>query len=291
MNFIFHTKRLYSAVNLTNLQYTYAEKDWIYDKHRHPYYEFLHCISGKIEQAVGDDTYLLGPGDSLIIQGGFFHKTRIIESSEFLGFHFDVENTEINRAIHHSNNIFITAKTEPTLQQYIMNWVTNFIHQYREILNLTSPSIKVEDFTFANSELEIHGHVILLICQIAKYAYENKEKEMKHNSFEVYIAEEIAKIIHTRSISDFKIADISSEIHLHRTYITSIFSKIYGMSPKQYHLNVKLEKAKELLLETHLSIEEIAERLNFYSSSHFSRFFTKQAGIAPSKYRNRHFSV
>ncbi|WP_062105853.1 helix-turn-helix transcriptional regulator [Bacillus niameyensis] len=131
----------------------------------------------------------------------------------------------------------------------------------------------------------------MLICQIAKYAYENKQKETKHNSSEVYIAEEVAKIIYSRSTSDFKIADISSEIHLHRTYIPSIFSKIYGKSPKQYHLNVKLEKANELLLETHMSIEEIEEIIRFNSSSHFSRFFTKQAGIAPSKYRNRHFSV
>jgi AraC family transcriptional regulator len=64
--------------------------------------------------------------------------------------------------------------------------------------------------------------------------------------------------------------------------------KIYSMSPRRYLSEYKLKKAKELLLHTNLSIEEIAEQLYFSSSFHFSKQFRRWTGVSPTHFRPKH---
>lgn len=65
------------------------------------------------------------------------------------------------------------------------------------------------------------------------------------------------------------------------------FKKATGLSPHQYHLNLRLNKAKELLDSTALSINEIAYQTGFDSAFYFSRFFKKKNGLSPTHYRAR----
>ena len=57
-------------------------------------------------------------------------------------------------------------------------------------------------------------------------------------------------------------------------------------SPSQYHLNVRLNRAKELLTSTALSINEIASHTGFESVFYFSKLFKKKNGASPRSYRN-----
>jgi len=50
-------------------------------------------------------------------------------------------------------------------------------------------------------------------------------------------------------------------------------------------LTVRIEKAKELLKTSQLSIYEIAERVGYQDAKHFSRLFAKHEGIKPNEYR------
>ncbi len=66
------------------------------------------------------------------------------------------------------------------------------------------------------------------------------------------------------------------------------FKTITGQSPNQYHLVLKLNKAKDLLLSTTLSISEIAYQTGFQSSFYFSRIFKKKIGVSPKEFRMGH---
>lgn len=68
-------------------------------------------------------------------------------------------------------------------------------------------------------------------------------------------------------------------------YFRNMFKKYTGFSPYQYHLELKLMRAKELLLTTNKSIKEIAYELGFQSIHYFSRCFKKKVGMNPSQVR------
>ncbi|HEY0271863.1 MAG TPA: AraC family transcriptional regulator [Chitinophaga sp.] len=64
------------------------------------------------------------------------------------------------------------------------------------------------------------------------------------------------------------------------------FKKTTGLSPNQYYLDIRLNKAKELLSTTSLSVNEVAYYTGFESIFYFSRLFKKKNGISPKSYRN-----
>jgi AraC-like DNA-binding protein len=64
------------------------------------------------------------------------------------------------------------------------------------------------------------------------------------------------------------------------------FKNITGESPNQYHLNLRLNRAKDLLLATNLNINEVAYQTGFESVFYFSKLFKKKNGVSPKYYRS-----
>lgn len=91
--------------------------------------------------------------------------------------------------------------------------------------------------------------------------------------------------------NDISLDNIASRFFFSKSYIISCFKSEFGVSPKQYILQKKIETAKNMLLETDMSIKAIAEMLRFADSHHFSNTFKKQTGIAPVEFRTREGQV
>lgn len=83
--------------------------------------------------------------------------------------------------------------------------------------------------------------------------------------------------------------DSLSEIAMRAGYSADHFSrtfkKVMGCSPQQFLMQCRINKAKELLSRSSLSIKEIADRLGYCNAYFFSRQFRAIAGVAPSKFR------
>ncbi len=70
-----------------------------------------------------------------------------------------------------------------------------------------------------------------------------------------------------------------SEIYFRRLFVSQ-----FGTSPKQYMLDIRIHKAKQLLTDGIHSVTSISEQCGFSSVYHFSRAFKKRVGITPSQY-------
>ncbi|EGO62486.1 bifunctional transcriptional activator/DNA repair enzyme AdaA [Acetonema longum] len=71
-------------------------------------------------------------------------------------------------------------------------------------------------------------------------------------------------------------------------HLSVIFKRHYGVPPKDYLNQKRIESAKKLLAETALPIIEIAEDIGFDSLSAFYGFFRRQTGTTPNSYRREH---
>ena len=65
------------------------------------------------------------------------------------------------------------------------------------------------------------------------------------------------------------------------------FKKVYGVSPKQYILNIRMNNAQNLLESTNYTVAEIAAIVGYDNALYFSRIYHKQKGQAPSDYRKK----
>ncbi|MFK7924030.1 MAG: helix-turn-helix domain-containing protein [Bacteroidia bacterium] len=73
--------------------------------------------------------------------------------------------------------------------------------------------------------------------------------------------------------------------HVGYAYLRKMFKKYTGLPPHQYHLELKIMKARELIFTTEKSIKEICFELGFDSLHYFSRLFKKKTGVNPSELR------
>ncbi len=80
---------------------------------------------------------------------------------------------------------------------------------------------------------------------------------------------------------------LAAENNIGYSYFRKMFKEYTGISPRQYHLELKIMRAKELLLSTEKNIKEISFELGFQSTHYFSRFFKKKVGVSPSELNSR----
>lgn len=88
--------------------------------------------------------------------------------------------------------------------------------------------------------------------------------------------------------SSVNVEQLAQQLPMGYSKFRKLFKAFTGQSPNQYHLNLKLEKARELLLSTTLSVSEIAYQIGFESVFYFSRLFKKKYDVSPKLFREEH---
>jgi AraC-like DNA-binding protein len=88
--------------------------------------------------------------------------------------------------------------------------------------------------------------------------------------------------------TNVNIESLATELHVGYSYFRQMFRKYTGISPTQYHLSLRIQKAKDLLVSTEQSFKEIAIDLGFESYFYFSRIFKDKTGKSPMEFRKEH---
>ncbi|MDD3402256.1 MAG: response regulator [Hespellia sp.] len=124
----------------------------------------------------------------------------------------------------------------------------------------------------------------------------------KHQACQQYLAhifaEEMQNAIHPsvqqaiqyikqNYTSDLSLGEIAETAALNESYFSGIFKRDIGKSIPEYLNEIRIEKAKELIVTTGLKNYEIAERVGFGNGSYFSTIFKKQTGVTIQEYRQR----
>ena len=86
--------------------------------------------------------------------------------------------------------------------------------------------------------------------------------------------------------SSLTIQEVAEELGMSYSNFRKLFKEYTGISPAVYQQDLRLQRAKELLTTTNMSIKEIAYQLNFDSPDYFSAKFKAKTGRKPSEMRN-----
>jgi len=81
--------------------------------------------------------------------------------------------------------------------------------------------------------------------------------------------------------------EVANAIHVSTFYFCKMFKKATGMTSTDYLGRVRVERAKNLLLNPHLRISEIAYAVGFQSLTHFNRVFQELTGESPTTFRKK----
>jgi len=80
---------------------------------------------------------------------------------------------------------------------------------------------------------------------------------------------------------------IAENLGISSRQLERLFGKLLNTSPKKYHMEMRLERARHLLIQTESSITDVAFACGFESTGHFARVYKSAFGVSPSAQRNR----
>ncbi|HKL20513.1 MAG TPA: IclR family transcriptional regulator C-terminal domain-containing protein [Tichowtungia sp.] len=83
------------------------------------------------------------------------------------------------------------------------------------------------------------------------------------------------------------VQQLARNLYVSYAWFRKAFKDEVGESPVQYHLNRRLDRARELLSDTDLSVRQISETLGFKTQNHFSALFKRKTGLSPSMFRGQ----
>ncbi len=97
--------------------------------------------------------------------------------------------------------------------------------------------------------------------------------------------QQVLDYIHAHLEQEVGLSDLAEIADMSQYYFCRLFSQSMGISPYQYVLQQRVERAKILLKNQTNSLADIALQCGFANQSHFTKHFRKQAGITPKAYR------
>ena len=113
--------------------------------------------------------------------------------------------------------------------------------------------------------------------RVSSAAEPEKQEERAITGITRYLQEHLAE--------DISLSVLAEQFHLNPQYISQLFKSEIGVNFLVYLTNIRMEKAKKLLLSTALSIAEGAEQSGYGDYRVFTKVFKKSEGITPSQYR------
>lgn len=139
--------------------------------------------------------------------------------------------------------------------------------------------------------------VIALLLKIKEYffqdynpIYEGNRSSQIVKNFKLNIERHFRDLIRGKTNTQLRVQDYADMQALHVNYLSSVISNKTGKTISSWIADKTTTEAKVMLQDEGLSIKEIAARLGFLETPHFSNYFKKHASISPAEYRKQYFS-
>ncbi|MBE1441498.1 response regulator [Paenibacillus sp. OAS669] len=121
-------------------------------------------------------------------------------------------------------------------------------------------------------------HLTESLTELSKHLLDHQHRDQN-------VIYEIAKYIQNHYHQDITLQEIANHFYLSREYISRKFKQEFKVNLSDYLSDIRVEKAKLLLLNPHLRIAQVAEMVGYDDEKYFSKVFKKTVGLSPNEYR------
>jgi AraC family transcriptional regulator len=137
---------------------------------------------------------------------------------------------------------------------------------------------------YRGSSLFVEGIAQSLAMHLVRTYAEETTQEYKGGLPEFRLRK-IRELMVAHLEDEFSLIRLAREADLSKFHFSRAFKRTTGLTPSQYFIHLRLEKARRLLRETDRSVIEIGFDVGYTNPSHFARIFRREVGISPSEYR------
>lgn len=250
--------------------------------HSHDHLEMAFVLSGCGRYRIEDQIYDVQEGDLLIFNPGVRHQAVIDPDNEqpstefFVGFS-DIQIQDL------PNNHFPIPNGE---------YMIHTTGELRQKLFRICSSMEAENAVCRQGRyFMLKSYLVQMLLLVIReqcepmvlsggYAFESVNKK--------YVVEQIVNYFEDHYNEKISLDHIAENMYLSPFYISKIFKSETGDTPIRHLINIRLEKAKEMLEAGQgASIQEVAASVGYDDAYHFSKLFKKRFGISPSQAKKK----
>lgn len=135
------------------------------------------------------------------------------------------------------------------------------------------------------SPLYIHGIAQALAVHLVRHYRDEQASIRPANALPAYKLQRVIEWMQAGIATDFSLAALALEADMSEFHFSRMFRKATGQAPSQYFIQLRMDEARRLLLNSQMSIIDIALEVGYSSPSHFAHLFKRHAGVTPGAYR------
>lgn len=267
-----------------HLHFTSGEKTQL---HTHEYIELTYVVKGEFRQKILGRDIIFSEGDLCLIDKNCLHQDYLQSENVvvlFLGI---------------ANDMFSEIMNENIATQKIISFLQSALLKQKDVQQY----IHFEPGAEASTELDdclcmllrelmgsdigtyyIRKGLLLRIFRILSTKYDFALSREQRKTMNWILFEEIDTYI-KQHYATITIQELTEVFHFQKDYFNRLIKSKTGLTYSAYVQDIRLAKAEHLLLNTEMSIEEIAENIGYQNRGFFYRIFEKRNGVTPAEYR------
>ncbi|BDI30274.1 hypothetical protein CCAX7_23250 [Capsulimonas corticalis] len=127
----------------------------------------------------------------------------------------------------------------------------------------------------------------LLACCILSEVAQDAAVHVENDDSKV-VANQACAFIHTRFTEPISASDVAAAVSCNPKYLARVFREVYHETMTQYIQNLRIEHAQHLLLQTNMTVNEIALACGFMHVTYFIKIFRESTAMTPNAYRRNY---
>ncbi len=245
-------------------------------KHKHEFWEFVYWIKGSSENLFVGKTIKTAPGLVLFIRPNDIHENNVSSIS------------------YAHRDIYIAENELKSLCAIVKEGL------FEELLNSKNPpefNINITEIEFleslinkasiVNCKMDISVRNATIVTLLGLYLNSNKSRQNRPaivDSMIELIEKSVMQMKENENLEKIELQNLFSALHYSYPYISKLFKRYIGLSPKEFFIQKKMTLASVLLLEGH-SVSKVSSILQYTVDSHFVKEFKKYYGVSPAMWR------
>jgi len=239
-----------------------------YKKHSHCMLSFSVIENGELSVKYDTDAMTLHTESIAVFNPHQIHCTNNINASGYYVLYLDINWCQnIQKELFQNYKTFIHINENIIINQTIYN---NLIKACKTILT--------------KDHNEYEEALITIVKNIfVKYCNSKRVKTGQYNQNIIY---KMKKYINDNLDKPISIDDISNNLAYNKSYLIRLFKKETGITPQDFIINQKINRAKELIRKSNTTtLSDLAQTVGFYDQSHFNRNFKRIFALSPKYYQ------